>query len=98
MATIGGIEGKGRVTLTTVRGLKQYIGSITVAPEKWRRAAELLSADEPVRYVGSVRSEQGTKSVTLNVRVTKVHTPTIGGARVDFVSTGPPVAASADDE
>ena len=93
MSTIGGIEGKGRVTLMTGKGgLPQFVGSLTVDIEDWRRVVELQMAMEPTKYIGPARTNEGTKSVTLNVLITKVHSPSAAGARVDFVSTGPPLS------
>jgi hypothetical protein len=97
MATIGGIEGAGRVTLTKgASGLPQFVGSMTVAVDQWRRAVELVHAGEPVQYAGPARTGDGTKDVTLNVLVTKVHNPSAAGARVDFVSTELPCEQRSD--
>lgn len=91
MPTIGGIEGKGRVILVSEPGrLPRFVGALTIALEDWRRAVELMKSDDPAKYIGPVRDKHGVKAMRLNVRITKVHTPSTIGARIDFVSTGAP--------
>jgi hypothetical protein len=90
VATLAGIEGKGRVTLLRRGGVLVYVGSLELDIAHYGRAGELLKSDEPVKYIGPAHTKTGTKDATLNVRVTKVHTPSIARVRVDFVSTGAP--------
>jgi hypothetical protein len=90
--TIGGIEGRGRAILAKGAGrLPHFIGSLTVAIDDWRGVVELQMAGDPTKYIGPALTNEGAKSVTLNALITKVHTPSAVGTRVDFISTGPPL-------
>lgn len=99
MATLAGIEGKGRVTLL-IRpgGLPGYVGQLFLDASHWRRAVELLKSAEPVLYEGPAHTKTGMKTVRLNVLITKVHTPSMTDVPVDFVSTGAPVSEVASAE
>ncbi len=99
MQTLAGIEGKGRVTLLPrPGGLPGYVGQLFLDLSYWRRVVELLKVGDPVTYVGPAHTKTGMKTVTLNVRITKVHTPSMSGVPVDFVSTGAPLSETDANE
>lgn len=93
MATLNGMKGTGSVTLVPESpGRPPHYGAIFLDLDDHHRVVGLVETGSPARFVGPIDGSGGSKTVTLNVVVTKVHAPMPLGIRVNFVSTGAPLS------